>query len=106
MSKNAKYVVSREIWKKIRKLDHAKFDEWVRAFVKNIDEDNNKVHSKTFEEFDKINNMAIMQALENTKGIGEKIRGNFIENYNKALKDNIKNNDFIENSENKEKRKC
>ena len=90
MSKNAKYVVSREIWKKIRKLDHAKFDEWVRAFVKNIDEDNNKVHSKTFEEFDKINNMAIMQALENTKGIGEKIRGNFIENYNKALKDNIK----------------
>ena len=92
---NKTYVVKRDVWKKIRKLDHAKFDEWIKEFVKNIDEDNNKMHSRTFEEFEKINNMAIIKALENTKGIGEKIKANFMENYNKALEDNIKNNDFV-----------
>ena len=32
-----------------------------------------------------------MTALENTKGIGEKIRNNFLENYDKAM--NIKGED-------------
>lgn len=92
---NKTYVVKRDIWKKIRKLDHAKFDEWIKEFVKNIDEDNNKVHSKIFDEFSGINNIAILQALENTKGIGEKIKNSFIKNYNNAVNEKIKNNSLL-----------
>ena len=39
-----------------------------------------------------------MTSLENTKGIGDKIRSNFLENYDKAFKDIIEN---IEKGEDK-----
>ena len=64
-------------------------DDFIRAFVKNLDEDNAKNNVEIFVSFDEKNKRAIMTALENTKGIGEKIRGNFLENYDKAMKDII-----------------
>ena len=70
-------------------------DDWIRNFVKNLDEDNMKSNMKIFVSFDEKNKRAIMTALENTKGIGEKIRVAFLENYDKAMKDiiNIKGED-------------
>ena len=70
-------------------MDHAQMDDFIRAFVKNLDEDNAKNNVEIFVSFDEKNKRAIMTALENTKGIGEKIRGNFLENYDKAMKDII-----------------
>ena len=52
-----------------------------------------------FVSFDEKNKRAIMTALENTKGIGEKIRGNFLENYDKAINEII--NDKGENNNDK-----
>ena len=54
-----------------------------------------KSNMKIFVSFDEKNKRAIMTALENTKGIGEKIRVAFLENYDKAMKDiiNIKGED-------------
>jgi hypothetical protein len=92
---NKKYLFSREQYKKMKKMDHAQMDDWIRNFVKNLDEDNMKSNMKIFVSFDEKNKRAIMTALENTKGIGEKIRVAFLENYDKAMKDiiNIKGED-------------
>lgn len=88
---NRKYLFTREQYKKIKKMDHAQMDDFIRAFVKNLDEDNMKSNIEIFTTFDEKNKRAIMTALENTKGIGEKIRNNFLENYDKAM--NIKGED-------------
>ena len=88
---NRKYLLTREQYKKMKKMDHAQMDDFIRAFVKNLDEDNAKNNVEIFVSFDEKNKRAIMTALENTKGIGEKIRGNFLENYDKAM--NIKGED-------------
>ena len=92
---NKKYLFSREQYKKMKKMDHAQMDDWIRDFVKNLDEDNMKSNMEIFVSFDEKNKRAIITALENTKGIGEKIRNNFLENYDKAMKDiiNIKGED-------------
>ena len=90
---NKKYLFSREQYKKMKKMDHAQMDDWIRNFVKNLDEDNMKSNMEIFVSFDEKNKRAIMTALENTKGIGEKIRSNFLENYDKAMKDIIENID-------------
>ena len=88
---NRKYLFTREQYKKIKKMDHAQMDDFIRVFVKNLDEDNMKSNIEIFTTFDEKNKRAIMTALENTKGIGEKIRSNFLENYDKAM--NIKGED-------------
>jgi len=88
---NRKYLFTREQYKKIKKMDHAQMDDFIRVFVKNLDEDNMKSNIEIFTTFDEKNKRAIMTALENTKGIGEKIRNNFLENYDKAM--NIKGED-------------
>ena len=90
---NRKYLTTREQYKKMKKMDHAQMDDFMRAFVKNLDEDNTKNNVEIFVSFDEKNKRAIMTALENTKGIGEKIRSNFLENYDKAMKDIIENID-------------
>nr|DAS80750.1 MAG TPA: hypothetical protein [Caudoviricetes sp.] len=95
---NRKYLFTREQYKKIKKMAHTQMDEWIRTFVKNLDDDNMKNNVEIFVSFDEKNKRAIMTALENTKGIGEKIRGNFLENYDKAMKDIIEN---IEKGEDK-----
>lgn len=86
---NRKYLLTREQYKRMKKMDHAQMDDFIRAFVKNLDEDNAKNNVEIFVSFDEKNKRAIMTALENTKGIGEKIRSNFLENYDKAMKDII-----------------
>ena len=95
---NRKYLTTREQYKKMKKMDHAQMDDFIRAFVKNLDEDNAKNNVEIFVSFDEKNKRAIMTALENTKGIGEKIRVAFLENYDKAMKDIIEN---IEKGEDK-----
>lgn len=95
---NRKYLFTREQYKKIKKMTHTQMDEWIGTFVKNLDDDNMKNNVEIFVSFDEKNKRAIMTALENTKGIGEKIRGNFLENYDKAMKDIIEN---IEKGEDK-----
>lgn len=95
---NRKYLLTREQYKRMKKMDHAQMDDFIRAFVKNLDEDNAKNNVEIFVSFDEKNKRAIMTALESTKGIGEKIRGNFLENYDKAMKDIIEN---IEKGEDK-----
>ena len=88
---NRKYLLTREQYKRMKKMDHAQMDDFIRAFVKNLNEDNAKNNVEIFVSFDEKNKRAIMTALENTKGIGEKIRNNFLENYDKAM--NIKGED-------------
>jgi hypothetical protein len=88
---NRKYLLTREQYKRMKKMDHSQMDDFIRAFVKNLDEDNAKNNVEIFVSFDEKNKRAIMTALENTKGIGEKIRNNFLENYDKAM--NIKGED-------------
>ena len=90
---NRKYLLTREQYKRMKKMDHAQMDDFIRAFVKNLDEDNAKNNVEIFVSFDEKNKRAIMMALESTKGIGEKIRSNFLENYDKAMKDIIENID-------------
>ena len=90
---NRKYLFTREQYKKMKKMDHAQMDEWIRTFVKNLDDDNMKNNMEIFVSFDEKNKKAIIIALENTKGIGEKIRVAFLENYDKAMKDIIENID-------------
>lgn len=70
-------------------------DSWIRNFAKNLNEDSNESNSKIMKEIENIHNLSILQALENTKGIGEKIRVNFLNNYNVALIEHtkIKSND-------------
>ena len=87
-SKNGKTsLLTRKQYKMIKKLDHAQMDEWIRIFAANLNNDNMKNNMDIFVSFDEKNRKAIMIALENTKGIGEKIRGNFLKNYDKAMKD-------------------
>lgn len=88
---NRKYLLTREQYKRMKKMDHSQMDDFIRTFVKNLDEDNAKNNVEIFVSFDEKNKRAIMTALENTKGIGEKIRNNFLENYDKAM--NIKGED-------------
>ena len=88
---NRKYLLTREQYKRMKKMDHAQMDDFIRAFVKNLDEDNAKNNVEIFVSFDEKNKRAIMTALENTKGIGEKIRVAFLENYDKAMEDIIEN---------------
>lgn len=84
---NRKYLFTREQYKRVKKMDHAQMDDWIRTFVKNLNEDNMKSNMEIFVSFDEKNKKAIIMALENTKGIGEKIRVAFLENYDKAMKD-------------------
>jgi hypothetical protein len=91
-------LLTRKQYKMIKKLDHIQMEDWIRTFAANLNNDNMKNNMEIFANFDEKNKRAIMTALENTKGIGEKIRGNFLENYDKAMKDIIEN---IEKGEDK-----
>ena len=91
-------LLTRKQYKMIQKLDHIQMEDWIRTFAANLNNDNMKNNMEIFANFDEKNKRAIMTALENTKGIGEKIRGNFLENYDKAMKDIIEN---IEKGEDK-----
>lgn len=94
VAKNNTYIITREQYKKIKKYDHAQMDSWIRNFAKNLNEDNSESSSKVMKEIEDIHNLSILEALENTKGIGEKIRVSFLDNYNKALiKNTNKTND-------------
>lgn len=95
-----KYSISREQYKKIKKMDHRQLDEFIVSYGKNlIDYDDSKKIEKQVEEksnktvdttkiIDDTKAMcyeAMMIAIENTKGIGEKIKANFISEYEKAM---------------------
>ena len=84
-------LLTRKQYKMIKKLDHIQMEDWIRTFAANLNNDNMKNNMEIFVSFDEKNKRAIMTALENTKGIGEKIRNNFLENYDKAM--NIKGED-------------
>lgn len=84
------YIITREQYKKIKKYDHAQMDSWIRNFAKNLNDDNSESNSKLMKEIEDIHNICILQALENTKGIGEKIRVSFLNNYNAAVIENTK----------------
>lgn len=84
-------LLTRKQYKMIKKLDHIQMEDWIRTFAANLNNDNMKNNMEIFANFDEKNKRAIMTALENTKGIGEKIRNNFLENYDKAM--NIKGED-------------
>ena len=75
----------------IKKLDHIQMEDWIRTFAANLNNDNMKNNMEMFVSFDEKNRKAIMIALDNTKGIGEKIRVAFLENYDKAINEIIKN---------------
>ena len=66
-------------------------EDWIRTFAANLNNDNMKNNMEMFVSFDEKNRKAIMTALDNTKGIGEKIRVAFLENYDKAINEIIKN---------------
>ena len=66
-------------------------EDWIRTFAANLNNDNMKNNMEMFVSFDEKNRKAIMIALDNTKGIGEKIRVAFLENYDKAINEIIKN---------------
>ena len=84
-------LLTRKQYKMIKKLDHIQMEDWIRTFAANLNNDNMKNNMEMFVSFDEKNRKAIMIALDNTKGIGEKIRVAFLENYDKAMKDIIKN---------------
>ena len=92
-------LLTRKQYKMIKKLDHIQMEDWIRTFAANLNNDNMKNNMENnmeiFVSFDEKNRKAIMIALDNTKGIGEKIRVAFLENYDKAMKDiiNIKGED-------------
>ena len=91
-------LLTRKQYKMIKKLDHIQMEDWIRTFAANLNNDNMKNNMEIFANFDEKNKKAIIIALENTKGIGEKIRVAFLENYDKAMKDIIEN---IEKGEDK-----
>ena len=88
-------LLTRKQYKMIKKLDHIQMEDWIRTFAANLNNDNMKNNMEIFASFDDKNRKAIIMALENTKGIGEKIRVAFLENYDKAMKDilNLKGED-------------
>lgn len=91
-SKNGKTsLLTRKQYKMIKKLDHTQMEDWIRTFAANLNNDNMKNNMEIFVSFDEKNRKAIMIALDNTKGIGEKIRVAFLENYDKAINEIIKN---------------
>lgn len=91
-SKNGKTsLLTRKQYKMIKKLDHIQMEDWIRTFAANLNNDNMKNNMEMFVSFDEKNRKAIMTALDNTKGIGEKIRVAFLENYDKAINEIIKN---------------
>lgn len=91
-SKNGKTsLLTRKQYKMIKKLDHIQMEDWIRTFAANLNNDNMKNNMEIFVSFDEKNRKAIMIALDNTKGIGEKIRVAFLENYDKAINEIIKN---------------
>ena len=90
--KNGKVsLLTRKQYKMIKKLDHIQMEDWIRTFAANLNNDNMKNNMEIFVSFDEKNKRAIMTALESTKGIGEKIRVAFLENYDKAINKIIKN---------------
>jgi hypothetical protein len=84
-------LLTRKQYKMIKKLDHIQMEDWIRTFAANLNNDNMKNNMEIFVSFDEKNRKAIMIALDNTKGIGEKIRVAFLENYDKAINEIIKN---------------
>ena len=84
-------LLTRKQYKMIKKLDHIQMEDWIRTFAANLNNDNMKNNMEMFVSFDEKNRKAIMIALDNTKGIGEKIRVAFLENYDKAINKIIKN---------------
>jgi hypothetical protein len=84
-------LLTRKQYKMIKKLDHIQMEDWIRTFAANLNNDNMKNNMEIFVSFDEKNRKAIMIALDNTKGIGEKIRVAFLETYDKAINEIIKN---------------
>jgi|GEM_PF-1857543 hypothetical protein len=84
-------LLTRKQYKMIKKLDHIQMEDWIRTFAANLNNDNMKNNMEIFVSFDEKNRKAIMIALDNTKGIGEKIRVAFLENYDKTINEIIKN---------------
>ena len=84
-------LLTRKQYKMIKKLDHIQMEDWIRTFAANLNNDNMKNNMEIFVSFDEKNRKASMIALDNTKGIGEKIRVAFLENYDKAINEIIKN---------------
>ena len=49
---NRKYLLTREQYKKMKKMDHAQMDDWIRIFAANLNEDNTKSNMEIFASFD------------------------------------------------------
>lgn len=87
--------ISREQYKKIKKMDHMEMDRFIVNFANNLSKDIvNNTCNKEFEIVKDDNYNCMVKALDNTKGIGEKIKTSFLQNYDAAVKN------FIDEKEN------
>ena len=84
---NKQYIINREQYKKIKKMDHAAMDIFIRGIVRDLGADTVYDLSK---EIDKIYlgagvfyRACIDEALDVTKGIGVKTKALFLENFNR-----------------------
>lgn len=88
-------MISREQYKNIKKMDHAQMDSFIRTFSKNMESANSEQHRAKFDELSNIYAAAIVDALNNTKGIGVKTKTNFIEQFNNIIKDKVSGQSLV-----------
>lgn len=81
MSKNSGFYINRKQYDKIRKMDHKDASEYIERLV-------NQGASEKIKKLEETYFISLQEAIENTRGIGEKIRTDFINNYLQALKRN------------------
>ena len=82
LSKNSGFYINRKQYDKIRKMDHKDASEYIKNLV-------NQGADMKIKKLEETHLISLQEALENTRGIGEKIRNDFIGNYNEALKRNM-----------------
>lgn len=82
MSKNSGFFINRKQYDKIRKMDHKDASDYIENLV-------NQGASEKIKQLEENHLISLQEALENTRGIGEKIRNDFINNYNDAVKRNM-----------------
>ena len=82
MSKNSGFYINRKQYDKIRKMDHKDASEYIENLV-------NQGASEKIKKLEETYFISLQESIENTRGIGEKIRTDFINNYLQALKRNM-----------------
>lgn len=95
-SKEAKtFVISREQYKKIKKMDHTQMDSFMRNFAKNLNDECNEGSAKEFENLSNMYTDSILKALENTRGIGQKLKDSFINELKNIIRGKVDGYDFV-----------